>query len=122
MTIFRSKDGKISIPWSRDTPCPPNYVAEEVRGARAVRRLEKEMDAKDIQRHQNHQLKQQAIFGPQREKRKEDLRQIVREGQTVHEGRTIKVSEFGRELARQALRKSEQGYSQNYSPGNYRRE
>lgn len=88
-----------------------------------MRRLEKELDAKDIKRHQDFQLKQQAIFGRQREKRREDLRQIVRDGVTVHEGRTIRVSEFGRAMAQAKLDQlNKGGYSQNYDPGNHRRE
>lgn len=122
MTIFRGPGGKISIPWDPSTPCPPGYTLEQVRGARAVRKLEKELDAKDIKRHQQFQEKLQRLHAPSKAQRREDLKQIVRDGVTTHEGRTIRVSEFGREMARQALQRSEQKYSQNYEPGNYRRE
>lgn len=122
MTIFRGPNGKISIPWEPNAPCPKGYVVEEVRGARAVRRLEKELDAKDIQRHQQFQEKLRRLHEPARAKRREDLKQIIREGVTTHEGRTIRVSEFGRAIAREALRRSEAGYSKQYDPGNYRRE
>lgn len=122
-TIFLGPDGKISIPWERNTPCPPGYVVEEVRGAQAVRKLEKELDQKDIKRYQQHKLKQEAIFGAQRAKRQEDLKQIVREGVAIHEGRTIKVSDFGRRIAQEKLDQlNKGGYSQNYDPGNHRRE
>lgn len=123
MTVFRGPNGEISIPWERSTPCPKGYEVEEVRGARAVRRLEKELDAKDIKRHQDFKLKQEAIFGPQREKRRQDLRQIVRDGVTVHEGRTIRVSDFGRAVAQAKLDQlNKGGYSDCYDPGNHRRE
>lgn len=122
--IFRGPNGKVSIPWEPDTPCPAGYVREEVRGARAVRRLEKELDAKDIARYRQHQEKLQRVFAPQRAQRREDLKQIIREGVTTHEGRTIRVSQFGRDLARERLRRLDQESSTrgNYDPGNYRRD
>lgn len=122
MTIFRGPDGKISIPWEPDAPCPKGYVVEEVRGTRAVRKLERELDQKDIARHKSHQEKLRLLHEPARAKRREDLKQIIREGVTTHEGRTIRVSEFGRAIAREALRRSESGYTKQYDPGNYRRE
>ena len=128
MVIFRGPDGKVSIPWEPNTPCPKGYVVEEVRGAPAVRRLEKELDQKDIQRYKRHQAKLERIFAPQRAQRREDLKQLARDGvTTVREKdgstRTIQVSEFGRALAREKLRRLDQGgYANNYEPGNYRRE
>lgn len=128
MVVFRSPDGKVSIPWEPNTPCPKGYVREEIRGVRATRRLEKELDTIDRKRYEQHQLKLQNVLGPQRERRRQDLHQIIREGQTtVPDGRggqrTIRVTEMGRNIAREALRKMDNGgYSQRYEPGNYRRE
>jgi hypothetical protein len=125
MTIFRSPDGQVSIPWEPDTPCPKGYIKEEVRGARAVRRLERELDARDIQRHHNWLRKRDHLFN--RSQRREDLKQIARDGVytvTDKDGckHTKHVSEFGRSMARQALRKMDGGYSERYDPGNFRRE
>jgi len=123
--VFRSPDGKVSIPWEPNAPCPKGYVREEVRGARAVRRLEKELDAKDMKRYQRFQENRQRLF--RHDKRREDLKQIVSQGVTTkidHDGsrRTIQVSQFGRDLAREALRKMDNAPSERYEPGNYRRE
>lgn len=128
LTVFRSPDGKISIPWEPTDPCPPGYQIEEVKGARAVRRLEKELDSQDRKRYEQFQLKLERVKGPGREKRRQDLQQIIRDGvTTVPDGRggirTIHVSPFGRDIARAALARIDRGtYSKNYDPGNYRRE
>src|SRR5262252_755070 len=57
MVIFRSPNGKISIPWQPDAPCPKGYRREEIHGANNVRHLERELDARDIARHEKFQLK-----------------------------------------------------------------
>jgi len=121
--VFRSSSGKISIPWDDKTPCPKGYVREEIRGARAVRRLEQELDAKDLQRHRNWQEKRQLLF--RHDERREDLKQIISQGVTTKvdaDGtrRTIHVSQFGRDLARQALRRIDSAPPERYDPGNYR--
>lgn len=128
LTVFRSPDGKVSIPWEPNAPCPPGYTTEEIRGAAATRRLEKELDAQDRKRYERYQQKVERLKAPSRERRRQDLQQIIREGcTTVPDGRggtrTIRVSQFGRDIARQALKRIDQGgYSQRYDPGNYRRE
>lgn len=127
MVVFRSPDGKVSIPWEPNAPCPAGYVREEVRGARAVRKLERELDARDLRRHQQHMAKREFVFGPQRQKRREDLKQIVRDGSytvTDRDGRTHTkhVTQVGRDLARAALSRLDSGYSKSYDPGNYRRD
>src|SRR5438552_521156 len=63
-TIFRGPNGRVSIPWSPDAKVPKGFVKEEVRGARAVRRLEKELDAQDLQRHRHNQESEHRVFGP----------------------------------------------------------
>lgn len=108
--VFRSKDGKVSIPWSPDAKCPPNYVREEIRGARAVRKLEREMDASDLRRHRKSTARMEALKAPQLNYHRERLKQIAREH----------PHQFGRDLAKAALTKSEQGYSTNFDAGNHR--
>ncbi len=125
LVVFRSPDGKISIPWEPNAPCPPGYTKEEIKGAAASRRLEKELDAADRKRYEQYQLKVERIKGPARERRRADLQQIMRDGcTTVPDGqgglRTINVSQFGRDIARQALAKMDSGYSKSYDPGNFR--
>lgn len=125
--VFRSPDGKVSIPWDPNTPCPKGYVREEVRGARATRKLEKELDARDYRRYQHFQQKKEVIFGPRRQRSREDLKQIIRDGTYTMTGRdghtqTRHVTEFGRSLAREALRRMDSGYSKPFEAGNYRRE
>lgn len=120
--IFRSPDGKISIPWDHSSPCPAGYQREEVRGPKALRKLERELDAADIKRHNNFRDNRDRLFAPMRQQRRDDLQQIVRDGVTVHEGRTIRVTQQGRDIARAALERSERGYSDRYDPGNHRRD
>lgn len=120
--VFRSPDGKVSIPWDHETPCPPGYAREEIRGPRALRKLERELDAADIKRHNNFRDNRDRLYEPQRRQRREDLRQIIRDGVTVHEGRTIRVTQQGRDIARAALERGERGYSDRYDPGNHRRD
>lgn len=127
LVIFRGADGKPSIPWDPNTPCPKGYTREEIRGVRATRRLEKELDARDYARHQHFQQKKEVIFGPRRQRSREDLKQIIRDGTyTVTDGngsiKTRHVTEFGRSLAREALRRMDSGYSKPFEAGNYRRE
>jgi len=128
LTVFRSPDGKVSIPWEPNAPCPAGYRKEEIRGARATRKLERELDAQDRKRYQQHQLKLEAVKGPGREKRRADLQQLIRDGvTTVPDGRggqrTIHVTQMGRDIARAALAKIDnRPTSGNYDPGNYRRE
>lgn len=108
--VFRSKDGRVSIPWEPNAKCPTGYVREEVRGSRAVRRLERELDAKDLQRHRESQLRMEAMKAPQLHYHRERLKQIAREH----------PHQFGRDLAKAALSRSERGYSSNYDAGNHR--
>ena len=125
--IFRGPDGKITLPWQHDAPCPPGSVREEVRGPKALRRLEKELDAKDLKRHRDYVEKEARLKAPGLARRRADLHQIIRDGATtVPDGkggrRTIHVSPFGREIARHALARMERGYSDRYDPGNHRRD
>ena len=64
MVIFRNADGKVSIPWEPNARTPKGFVREEVRGARAVRKLERELDARDLQRHRHYQEKHERIMAP----------------------------------------------------------
>lgn len=125
MTIFRGPDGQISVPWDDKTPCPKGYEREEIRGARAVRQIERELDAKDIARHRRFQENRQKLF--RHDQRREDLKQIISQGVTTKRDaqgnvKTIHVTEFGRKLAREALRRMDSAPTDRYDPGNYRRE
>lgn len=110
--VFRGPDGKVSIPWEPGAKCPSGYVREEVRGARAVRRLEKELDAKDLAKHRHFKEQQERLFSPQMNHHRENLKHIARTHQ----------HQFGRDLAKAALARSERGYSSTYDPGNHRSE
>jgi hypothetical protein len=125
--VYRNKDGKISTPWNPDHP---RVVANarkhglervEIRGARAVRKFERELDARDLSRHRRHMEKREQLFAPMINRARQDLHDIVREGQTRIGNQVIKVSQQGRNLAREELRRLERGYSeQNWESGNHR--
>lgn len=110
MTIFRSHDGKVSVPWSPDSKCPKGFVREEVRGARAVRRLEKELDSKDLARHRHFQEKTERMMEP--------INRSIREG-LKHQMRNARHP-FEKQLAQAALDKMERGYGDRFEAGNHR--
>lgn len=110
MTVFKYADGRTSIPWSPDVPTPRGAERVEVRGSHNVRKLERELDAKDSARHRKHKESVERVFGPELAARRKNLRQIAREH----------PHQFGRDLAAAALQRSQRGYSENYDPGNHR--
>ena len=123
--VFRGPNGDVSIPWDHSSPTPEGYVREELRGSRALRKLERELDAKDIKRHAQYQEKVERQFYMQREQRRRDLHDMIRTGVAVVQGadgskRTIHLSERGRDLARAQLERGQRGYSERYDPGNHR--
>lgn len=101
----------MSIPWEPGAKCPAGYERQEVRGARAVRRLEKELDAKDLTKHRHFKEQQERLFSPQMNHHRENLRHIVRNA----------THPFQKSLAQAALDRSQRGYSnQNWEAGNHR--
>jgi len=112
MVIFRGPDGKVSIPWSDKTKTPEGFVREEVRGAKAVRKLERELDAKDLARHHQYQEKMERFMEP--------INNSVREG--LKRQRDNARHPFERDLAAAALARMDRGYSQNFDAGNHRSE
>jgi len=117
--VFRGPNGRVSIPWSPDAKIPKGFVREEVRGARAVRRLEKELDAQDLIRHRRNQESEHRVFGPSRQRIREDLHQMIREGVAKVGDRTVQLTDTGKEYARAALKKLDGGYSKNFDPDNH---
>lgn len=110
MVVFKSPDGRTSIPWSPDVPTPVGFQRVEVRGAHNVRKLEREMDAHDLKRHKKHKESIERVFGPELSTRRENLRQLAQNH----------PHQFGRDLARAALDRQQSGYSTNFDAGNHR--
>lgn len=111
MVVFKSKDGRISIPWEPNAPTPKGFVREEVRGANNVRKLEREMDAHDLKRHKRHKESIERVFGPELEARRNNLKELARSA----------PHPFSRALAQAALDKQSRGYSNsNWEAGNHR--
>jgi hypothetical protein len=108
--VFRGPNGETSIPWEPTAKCPPGYQREEIRGSWAVRKLERELDAKDLQHYRETQERKQMLIEPRLQHHRENLKQIVREARNP----------FERHLAQAALDRSQRGYSTNYDPGNHR--
>lgn len=108
--VFRGPDGKVSIPWEPTAKCPEGFVREEVRGARAVRRLERELDAKDLATHRATE-ERKARF-------QEPINKVVREN-LLHRMRNA-THPFEKSLAQAALDRMERSYSTNYDAGNHR--
>ncbi len=111
MVVFRFKDGRVSIPWEPGTKVPQGAVREEVRGARAVRKLEREMDAKDLSRHHNYQEKLERMMEPVNHSMREGLRHQMRNATTT----------FEREYVQATLdRLDRKPVTSGYDPGNHR--
>lgn len=108
--VFRGPDGKISIPWEPTAKCPEGFVREEVRGARAVRRLERELDAKDLATHRATE-ERKARF-------QEPINKVVREN--LHHKLRNARHPFERQLVQGMLDRMDRGYSSNYEAGNHR--
>lgn len=111
MVVFKSADGRTSIPWSPDVPTPVGFQRVEVRGAHNVRKLEREMDAHDLKRHKMHKESIERVFGPELEARRNNLKELARSA----------PHPFSRALAQAALDKQSRGYSENnWEAGNHR--
>jgi hypothetical protein len=110
MVVFRSADGKVSIPWEPNAKCPAGYQREEVRGARNVRKLERELDAKDLARHRQHQEKMERFMAPINSSMREGLKAQMRNARHP----------FEKDLAQAALDHLDRGYSDRYDAGNHR--
>lgn len=85
MVIFRYPDGRTSIPWSPDAKTPKGAIREEVRGAKAVRKLERELDAKDLSKHRHYQEKLERMMEPVQASMREGLRRQMSNASTQFE-------------------------------------
>lgn len=124
---YETPDGKrVSVPWNPDHPKTvaatrkQGLVRVEYRGAVGERALAKKLDAQDHQRHRHNQESEHRVFGPSRQRIREDLKDMVRTGIGQVGDRTVQLSEQGRDFARAALGKLDSGYSKRFDPGNHR--
>lgn len=85
MVIFRFADGRISVPWEPGSKVPAGAVREEVRGARAVRKLEREMDAKDLSKHRHYEEKLERMMEPVNASMRAGLRRQMANARTPFE-------------------------------------
>lgn len=111
MVILRKPDGSISIPWEPTARCPKGAVREEVRGSRAVRKLERELDAKDISKHHRYQEKMERMMAP--------INASVRDG--LKRQMANARNPFEKDFARRALERIDRTpITSGYDPGNHR--
>ena len=111
MVVFRFADGRTSIPWSPDAKVPRGAVREEIRGAKAVRKLERELDAKDLSKHRHYQEKLERMMEPIQASMRSGLRQQMNRATT----------QFERDYVRAAMERLDRKPSeQNWEAGNHR--
>lgn len=111
MVVFRFADGRTSIPWSPDAKLPRGAVREEIRGAKAVRKLERELDAKDLSKHRHYQEKLERMMEP--------INASMRAG--LHRQMSNATTQFERDYVRGVLdRLDRQPASSGYEAGNHR--
>jgi hypothetical protein len=87
--------GNKRFPGSPDAPVPAGFEKRELTNIQEIRRFEREVNAEERQRYNEHKFREEMTFDPQRKARQEELRAAMQH-----------MSQYGRDFARAAMERT----------------